>query len=308
MDVSSQLEAAWKKRPQGTGALRLFHGPGEGRGALASIAVDRFGEHVWVTQWGSGSTEGLAEFYGARGLRSGVLLKRPEKGVPEEPSVLFGNPPTEEFSCEENGANFWIRLRGALHPGLFLDHAPLRAWLNKNAGGLEVLNTFAYTGSLSVAAGLGGAKSVATLDLSRPTVEWARRNWALNGLGEDKADFIYGDYFEWMPKFARKQRSFDLVILDPPSFSRGNRGSFSTSKDLVKLHAAALPLLKSGAYLVTSINSANVTKEKFRAEILEAAEVQSVKFEEIDTIMPPQTFPAGSEHGPELKGWILRKV
>src|SRR6202041_44691 len=141
------------------------------------------------------------------------------------------------------------------HPGLFLDHAPLRAWLKENSKGLNVLNTFAYTGSLSVAAGVGGAKKVTTLDLSRPTLEWARENWELNRLAEKNSDFIFGDYFEWIPRLAKKNQLFDCVILDPPSFSRGKKGGFSTTKDLRTLHELALDCVAPEGVLVTSINS-----------------------------------------------------
>lgn len=322
--VHNLLQSAWSVREK-TGSLerpavRLFHGPGEGQGPLASVAVDRFGEHLWVTQWESGETspggallaDEIATFYQEKGFVSGVALWRPEKGVPAEPVKIFGDPPREPFVCSEEGARFWIRVTEVRHPGLFLDHAPLRAWLARNSRGLEVLNTFAYTGSLSIAAARGGATKVTTLDLSRPTIDWARSNWKLNELAEDAADFIYGDYFDWIPRMVRKDRRFDLVILDPPSFSRGKKGSFSTAKDLVRLHEAAMPLLRPGGFLVTSINSASVPREAYRAEVDAAAQSCGMRFEVVREIEPPDTFPRGpanpGREGPELKGWILKRT
>jgi 23S rRNA (cytosine1962-C5)-methyltransferase len=309
-----ELEAAWNLREKlgvfkKSEAVRVFHG--ESDAIFREIAIDRFKDHYWITQWSASTSAALAEiaeFLKARGAKSAVHLLRPEQGVPADPEVLFGEPPQEKFTVAEGRLKFGIQLQGTKHPGLFLDHLPLREWLQENSKGLSVLNTFAYTGSLSVAAGVGGAAQVTTLDLSKPTIEWARENWALNGLSEKSADFIYGDYFEWLPRFAKKKREFDLVILDPPSFSRSKKGSFSTTKDLQRLHECAFEVLSKGGILATSINSANITRKKFFYDVHLAAREKSRKLEIIREIELPQTFPTrtSSEADRYLKGWILR--
>ncbi len=319
-----ELRSAWQWRKERgllseLEAMRVFHGPGEGSGDLSRIAIDRFGEHFWVTEWTVGEKESSASsikkvlldlelFFKEIGARSAVALFRPEKGTPDEPQILFGQAPQGRFEVQEEKMKIRIQLLGTRHPGLFLDHLPLRRWLRARMKGLRVLNTFSYTGSLSVAAGLGGAAHVTTLDLSNPTLTWAKENWEANVLSQDSARFISGDYFEWLPRLKRSGERYDCVILDPPSFSRGSKGTFSTSKDLRKLHAAALDVLNPGGYLVTSINSANVSREKFEGDVFETARESKIDLQILNRIDLPETFPTrlGSRDQRYLKGLILR--
>lgn len=293
-------------------SVRVFHGPGEGEGALAGIAIDRFGENFWVTRWSdSGSQDGMRAVVGFLeevGARSAVLLDRPAGGLPGEPTVILGDPPGGRFEAREGLARFWIQLRGARHPGLFLDHFPLRSWLRARVAGLSVLNTFSYTGSLSVAAGLGGASHVTTLDLSQATLRWAEENWKLNGLSPGGSRMIAGDYFEWLPRLRREGSRYGCVILDPPSYSRGKKGNFSTARDLARLHEAALGVLEPGGVLVTSINSANITRARYEAEIVAAARSSRHRLHVLAPIDLPETFPTplGRPEERYLKGWIIQ--
>ncbi|MGK5083399.1 class I SAM-dependent methyltransferase [Bdellovibrionota bacterium FG-1] len=319
----TDFKQAWKWR-QSRGlfaesqALRVFHGPGEGQGALAEWAVDRFGDHYWLTCWGaevaanSPVVQGFVAFYRAQGALSIVLLGRPEKGVPSFPVVVHGTPPPGRFEVDEKGVRFLIQLQETRHPGLFLDHAPLRAWLKARSQGWRVLNTFAYTGSLSVAAGVGGADQVTTLDLSKPTVKWAEENWSVNHLDPARARWIAGDVFEWLPRLSREGKKYDCVILDPPSFAHGKKGGFSTAKDLQRLHELAMGLLDESGVLVTSINSANVTWARYEADVLAAARQKKMKFDVLARMDLPENFPTAFEgsRGADdryLKGWILRR-
>jgi 23S rRNA (cytosine1962-C5)-methyltransferase len=320
------LERAWRWREERgvfaeTQAVRIFHGAGEGQGPRKSWAIDRFGDHYWITHWeGGGATapsgsssldrktlEGLVEFVVKKSACSAVALGRPEQGVPAHPEVLHGQPPEGRFEVTERGSKYLIQLRDTRHPGLFLDHAPLRSWLRARSRGWRVLNTFSYTGSLSVAAGLGGATHVTTLDLSKPTIQWAEENWKANGLTSDSR-FVFGDVFEWLPRFKRESQRFDCVILDPPSFSRGKKGTFSTSKDLPRLHALALDLVSDDGVLVTSINSANVAWTRYEADVMAAAREKNVELEVLWRVDQPETFPTplGNADARYLKGWALR--
>ena len=308
---------AWKKREESgelsrLGSLRVFHGPGEGTGEYQNYAIDCFSGHYWITHWGSEASPEVVDqfkkFLQSKNASSAVLLDRPEKALPDFPKTIFGEVSPEGFVASEGAARYRIRFHESRHPGLFLDHEPLRQWLIANAKNRTVLNTFSYTGSLSVASALGGATQVTTLDLSRPTIDWARENWKLNQLDPARGDFIYGDYFEWLPKFIKKNKKFDLIILDPPSFSRGKKGGFSTSKDLKKLHLLAWEALEENGFLVSSINSAKVPRSVLLSEMKAAASELKIRFESISEItLPPLTFPTRGEQDAYLKGYILKK-
>lgn len=314
------LKSAWRWRSERglfaeASALRVFYGPGEGGGALSRIAIDRFGDHYWVTDWSEKSSpsvlKSITQFLKEEACaQSGVVLCRPAQGMPAtDPTVLFGTPP-EKIEVHEKNLKVWIRFLSVRHPGLFLDHAPLRAWLQARAKGWKVLNTFAYTGSLSIACGLGGAAHVTTLDLSKPIIRWAMDNWALNGFSEEHARFISGDVFEWLPRLQKQDQRFDCIILDPPSFSRGAKGRFSTAQDLERLHELAMNVLAPGGVLVTSINSANVSWEKFERDVLSAARKARLHFEVLWQIGLPETFPTplGKPEERYLKGFVLRRL
>jgi 23S rRNA (cytosine1962-C5)-methyltransferase len=326
--MHSELEKAWNWREKwgiftenveekSSNAFRVFHGPGEGSEAFLKIAIDRFGAHYWVTVWGKkdlsseqrSALEKIRFFLESKGAVSAVWILRPEGNLSQEPFVLFGVPPLERFEVTEGGVRYWVKMKNTFQPGLFLDQAPLRAWLKKRTQGLRVLNAFAYTGSLSVACGLGGASSVTTLDLSNPTIQWAKQNWILNGLSESLSQFIAGDVFEWMPRLKRKGETFDCVILDPPSSSVGKRGRFSTAHDLPKLHSLAMDLLVPGGLLISSINSVQFSRQKFETELLKSVPLHRGKratvFYQINL---PETFPTRLDQPQEryLKGLCLK--
>ena len=173
-----------------------------------------------------------------------------------------------------------------------------------------MLNLFAYTGSLSIAAARGGAKHVTTLDLSKPTIDWARHNWELNSLARVEARFIAEDAFRGLSRLAKVGEKFDAIILDPPSFSRSKEGkTFSTAKDLEALHEAVFKVVNpAGGWVITSINSANRSHEQFAKDILMAAKRQKLHVQVHRQIDAPETFPTRLAQPEEryLKGWVLR--
>lgn len=323
------LTSAWELRERSgifkhTEALRVFHGPGEAPPThpLHSFAVDRFQNHYWVTQWESHSiqddyaqvAQNLTAFYRTQNAQSIVCLNRPSKGIlPSEPTILWGEPPTQRIAVKEYSNQFLIQLTGARHPGLFLDHLPLRQWLEQNVRGLRVLNTFAYTGSLSVAAHRGEAAAVTTIDLSPSAIQVAQQNMELNHFQNRSNRWYSGDIFEWLPRWKKTGETFDCIILDPPSFSHGSRrgkSSFSTQKDLTHLHSLAMDILSDKGFLITSLNSANVTWQKYQTDLLAAAAARHLTFQTLRQIDLPETFPTllGTPDDRYLKGWILKRI
>ena len=172
----------------------------------------------------------------------------------------------------------------------------------------EILNTFAYTCGFSVCAALAGAKTT-SLDLSKKYLELGRRNFALNGLDPSAHDFIYGDAFDWMRRLAKKGRTFDCVVLDPPTFSQSKEhGAFSVEKDWSRLMAAALPLLKSGGVLLASTNAAGWTPEKFLADGEKAIHAARRKTLQSHYFPQPPDFPISRNEPAYLKTvwWKIR--
>ncbi len=304
----------WRKNLgllQNTETLRIYYDP-------ATIAIDLFQEHAWITQWGKLSArvipsaiEFLKELkpFGKK-MESIVLMDRSEVASSSEVQTLWGIPPATKFTVKENGIPYLIELNQGKHPGLFLDHAPLRSWLAATQSKKRVLNLFSYTGSLSVAAGYAGADHVTTLDLSKTTIEWADANWKNANLDSEKARFIYGDVFEWLPKFIKKNEQYDTILCDPPSFSRSKNGVFSTNKDSQRLHELILPLLKVGGVLVTSINSENYPEQSFLRDIHLASEKTKTSLQVLKRIDLPESFATTtSDLGARyLKGFYLIRL
>lgn len=312
-DLLTHLQRAWDRRSaqnlfEESEAFRVFHGPGEGD---EDLSVDYFAGHLWVTLFDEKRDLDalkaiLRKFASQVQAQSMVLMVRPKKGLPAMPEGIFGDVPADPFLVREEGARFWIRFTDTRHPGLFLDHVDLRRFLATKISAQRVLNCFSYTGSLSVAAALGGAKDVTSLDLSKATLDWAQKNWDANPLSHATHRCLARDYFKEFSK--PKHEPWDLVILDPPSFSRGEKGTFSIPKDLVKLHELALLVLKPGGVLVTSLNTASLSWERYEQGVKAALKKVGRQAQVIQTLGLPDTFPTRMNVAEDryLKGWILR--
>ena len=141
-------------------------------------------------------------------------------------------PDLGEFIAREEGLAYVIRPGEGLSTGLFPDMREGRARVRAWAAGRRVLNTFAYTCGFGVAAAAGGAARVLNLDLSKSVLEWGQANYRANGFEPDPHDFVFGDVFDWLVRLAKRGDRFDLVILDPPGFSRTKSRAFSAAARL----------------------------------------------------------------------------
>jgi 23S rRNA (cytosine1962-C5)-methyltransferase len=171
--------------------------------------------------------------------------------------------------------------------------------------GQTVLNTFAYTCGFSACAALAGA-TVTSLDLSRKYLDWGRDNFRLNGLDPGAHDFIYGDCFDWMKRLAKKGRTFNIVLLDPPTFSQSKEsGVFKAEKDYGRLVEIALPLLAPGGLLFCSTNCATLRPEPY-LETIRAAVLRSrrVVAQEFFAPQPPDFPTSRGEQGYLKTVWV----
>ena len=185
--------------------------------------------------------------------------RRRQKGAAQyekqEKEGSFGLGDVKEFSLvQETGFKFYVNFEKYLDTGLFLDHRPLRTRILKESEGKSFLNLFAYTGSISVFAAKGGATTT-TLDMSNTYLEWARRNFALNGIAvADKHTIERADCIAWLQQPVKQK--FDLIVLDPPSFSNSKRmsESFDVQRDHVELVKQCMARLNSNGQLYFSNN------------------------------------------------------
>jgi 23S rRNA (cytosine1962-C5)-methyltransferase len=159
---------------------------------------------------------------------------------------------------------FGIHLRHPRNVGLFLDTRPLREILTGSCRGTAVLNLFSYSCSLGVAAAAGGAATVVNVDISARYLGWGRENFALSGMPLEHARFTRMDSEEYLDWAARKSMLFDVVILDPPSFSRGGGKIYSFEKDYFRLLAKSAGRLRPGGRVYAVTNYGGITPARFR--------------------------------------------
>lgn len=167
----------------------------------------------------------------------------------------------EDFVVAEQGQRFWVNLDAYLDTGLFLDHRNTRKRVRDEAAGKRFLNLFAYTGSFTVYAANGGALSSETVDLSNTYQAWSRRNFELNGLDLDKHQLIRDDVFQYLEDAAFAGKQFDLIVMDPPSFSNSKKmmDELDVQRDQVKLVDGAMRLLAPDGVLYFSNNLRSFT-------------------------------------------------
>jgi 23S rRNA (cytosine1962-C5)-methyltransferase len=250
------IESREPLRKNGTNALRLVDGRGD---AIEGIEIDDFAGR-WLVQ----TREGIFPEWlrGAEEARS--IYWKQLKQEKEAPAWVEGEKAPEPFEVMEYGMRFWIDFTAGYSQGIFLDQRDNRAETRRRAKGLRVLNCFAYTCGFGVAAALAGAETV-NLDLSKRYLEWGRRNYALNGVTTAGEEFIHGETLNWLERFARKGRRFDLVILDPPTFSRDSAGKvFTVENGYSALVRAAEAVLSETGGLFCSTNQRTLTGEGFR--------------------------------------------
>jgi 23S rRNA (guanine2445-N2)-methyltransferase / 23S rRNA (guanine2069-N7)-methyltransferase len=213
-----------------------------------------------------------------------VSLKIRQKQKGTNQYQKFGNQ-GEFHVVEENGCMLQVNFADYLDTGLFLDHRPIRLMIQQQAQGKRFLNLFAYTGSATVHAAIGGATATTTVDMSNTYLEWAKANLALNE-SHGEHEFIQADCLDWLDEEARQPypRQYDLIFLDPPTFSNSKRMNelFDIQKDHAPLIMQAVTLLASEGVLYFSTN--------FRRFLLDKEALSTLKIEDITAKTIPEDF------------------
>lgn len=279
--LTTRLEQAQAGRrwldPGNTTVLRLANAEGDG---LPGVTVDRYGEYLLV-QYYSAVWEShlpllvpaLQKVYSPRGIygkyrpQETRRLERERDSRPQLGRLLAGEPVPDELIVQENGLSFRVDLVRDLHTGLFHDQRKNRLEFRRLAAGCRVLNLFSYTGAFSVAAAAGGAIQVTSVDASARYLEWARGNFRLNDIDPAQHEFLTGDCFAILDQLARAGHSFDMVFLDPPSFSTTRQSRFTTAGGTAELVRKALALLVPNGLLITSSNHQKIVLADYLKEL-----------------------------------------
>lgn len=230
-------------------------------------------EHL---EWAAGCTRVLMAVFEMPESAIFFKIRQPQKGSSQYEKTGFD---AFEMVVQESGLQFIVNLGGYLDTGLFLDHRITRAMVREISAGRHVLNLFAYTGSFSVYAAAGKAASTTTIDLSNTYLDWAVRNFELNGLMGQNHRFVRADVKEWLQNPGSMR--YDLIVLDPPTFSNSKRmrDVLDTQRDHPMMINACLRLLNPGGVLFFSTNFRKFKLEE--AQIRGAASVQDISHKTI---------------------------
>ena len=252
-----------------TTAFRLFNQEGDGFGGLT---VDLYGDYA-VFSWYNSYVYQIRKVI-SEAFRQvfpevlGTYEKIRFKGLDYESAHVYGQEAPEFFTVLENGVLYQVFMNDGLMTGIFLDQHEVRGSLVDGlATGKSLLNMFSYTAAFSVAAAMGGASQTTSVDLAKRSRELSQAHFQANGISTDDHRFIVMDVFEYFKYAKRKGLTYDVIVLDPPSFARNKKQTFSVAKDYHKLISQSLEILNPGGIIIASTNAANVSRQKFTEQI-----------------------------------------
>jgi 23S rRNA (cytosine1962-C5)-methyltransferase len=283
-----------------TTAYRLVNGEGDG---LPGLTVDRYGDYLMVQLYCGGwrphlplLVKALQELCSPLGIYEKT---RPQNTRELEAAsdtkkygrLLAGSPAPDPLTVLENGLTFLVSMERGLNTGLFLDQRVNRRDLMTRVEGKRLLNLFSYTAAFSVAAAAAGARLTTSVDASPGYMEWGRENFGVNRINAKKHEFIVGDCLTVLEELARREKQYDIILMDPPSFSTTARNRFTTRGGTSDLVAAALPLLPEGGLLITSSNHQKVDLADYLKELRRGALQAGSGLKVISLAGQPEDFP-----------------
>ncbi|MDY6849322.1 MAG: class I SAM-dependent rRNA methyltransferase [Thermodesulfobacteriota bacterium] len=284
----------------GTTAYRLVNGEGDG---LSGVVIECYGDFLLIQLYTQAwepyldrIVAALVKVVGPRGIYLKTRPRQTRKLAAENRENRLGRHAWGErarfpLTVRENGLNFLVDLQEGLHTGLFMDQRHNRADLMKRIAGAHFLNLFCFTGAFSVAAAAAGAEHVVSVDASAAYLDWAKKNFRANGLDPQHHEFIAGDCFAVLADAERENRRFDVILMDPPSFSTTRSSRFTTRGGTSDLVASTLRLLSPGGLLICSSNHQKVDWAEFLKEIRRGALQAGSSPRVLSTRGQPEDFP-----------------
>ena len=287
--------------------LRLVHNKELG------YTVDRFGKAILLSVYKENWTDTDRDIF----VRYSEQMKLPifvrmmlnrGKDPVAKTDFTIGSEPTEiEWIAREDDIGYEIRSNSGLSFGLFLDQRLQRNWVRQNVEGMTVLNLFSYTCGFSAAAALGGAKSVTSVDTNKNVLNWGRKNFEVNGLSTEAHPFLCRDGLTYLDQCANKGTKFDLIICDPPSFSRGEKGVFKIEQSLEALLTKCMKLMTHNGSVLFSTNYENFYVDDIRRAILKVQKELKIKDLAISSVQSALDFEL-PEKKPILKSFLIRRA
>jgi len=248
-------------------------------------------------------TKGASGVYAKLRLRTDLRRKSVTELAPPQP--IAGTEAPKPLVISEQDMKLGVDLADGLSTGLFVDQRDNRARVRAASRGLRVLNLFAYTCSFSVAAALGGAREVVSVDLSKRALERGKRNFELNGLPLEPHRFVVDDAVKWLKRAARRGQSFDLAIVDPPSFSTSGKGTFSVASGYLGLLEGVFDVLGKGAKLLAVTNHQKTSQAQLRAMLGKAARAKGREIVSLKSLKAGVDCRVGAPHeSPTKSVWV----
>jgi len=277
-----------------TTAFRLFNGEGDG---IGGFTVDKYDNYLLIQWYSKGIYEykdWIIKAFDNHVDFKGIYEKKrfdTHGTYVEGDDFTFGEEGQFPIMVKENGMKFAVDLNEGAMTGIFLDQREVRKTIrDKYALGKEVLNTFSYTGAFSVAAALGGSKSTTSVDLANRSRAKTSLNFDYNDISLADQKIVVEDVFHYFKYAVKKQLSFDMVILDPPSFARSKKHTFSAAKDYSNLLKEAISITKQSGIIVASTNCSTFDMKKFKQFIHEAFGKQKDRYEILEEFGLPEDF------------------
>ncbi|WP_434102987.1 class I SAM-dependent rRNA methyltransferase [Enterococcus faecalis] len=291
-EISREKRTSFEKDSLTT-AYRLFNGEGDGIGGLI---IDRYADYAVFSWYNETLYQKKAELLTAfRTVYPDIIgayekIRFSTKDLPES-QFLYGEQAPEPLLVTENGVQFATYLNEGLMTGIFLDQKEVRGRLVDGfAVGKTVLNMFSYTGAFSVAAAMGGAVATTSVDLAKRSLPKTTEQFEVNHLNLAAQKIIVMDVFDYFKYASRKGLSYDMIILDPPSFARNKKKVFSVAKNYGELVKDSIDILTDKGTLIASTNAANISLAKYKKMVITALQEKNVRYKITDTYQLPADF------------------
>ncbi|WP_345912874.1 class I SAM-dependent rRNA methyltransferase [Bacillus velezensis] len=310
---AAEARARLFKAPD-TSAFRLFNGEGDGIGGVTIDFYDGYLLIQWYSKGIYAYKDSMIEAIDGLELSYKAIYEKKRFDTAgqyvEDDDFVKGERGDFPVIVQENGIRYAVDLNDGAMTGIFLDQRHVRkAIRDKYANGRRVLNTFSYTGAFSVAAALGGAEKTTSVDVANRSLAKTIEQFSANGIDYEAHDIKVMDVFKYFGYAEKKGLEFDLIILDPPSFARTKKRTFSAAKDYKNLLKETIAITAKNGIIVASTNSSAFNMKKFKGFIETAFKETNERYNILEEYTLPEDFktiPAFKE-GNYLKVVFLRK-